>query len=348
MKVEAEKLNELVSVAVNGMGKKGLNPLNTAITLLNDDGKLSLLTTTGLSTLKVSSDIDATNFRSCSIENTIFVQLLSKLSGMIELNVEEERYLVIRGKGEYKLSVVPDYNGNFALIEDLKVNDEGFTKVDMEELSRAIGVCKHACPEDLNVPIHYNIYFGENAVATNDEKLITIPNKTGYKGLIGVNNLSIITSVFGDDTSYKIDGQTLTFKDNKSILVTGVADSNDFPSTAASNVTLDNKFEVEYEHIMDVIEKGKLFISSFDRNVIDVDITSEGLVLKSKNVDFVEEVAFTSPNEVQELQGLHINLLDLHDILTSCVNGPVTMSCTEDGPLVVTQNDYRGLVSLYE
>lgn len=348
MKVDAEKLNSYVSKAVNGLGKKGLNALNTAITLLNDGGKLSLLTTTGLSTLKVKTDIDAGEFQSCSVENTIFVQLLSKLSGDIELSVEEGKNLVIRGKGEYKITVVFDYNGNFALIEDIHVNDEGFTKLDTADLSRSIGVCRNACPEDLNNPILYNIYFGENVIATNDEKLIVIPNKSGYKGLLGVNNLDIITSVFKDDTSYKIDGTTLVMKDSTSILVTGVADSSDFPSQAGSNVTLDNKFEVEYENIMDVIEKGKLFISSFDRNVIDVDITSDGLVLRSKNVDFVEKVAFVSPNTVTELKDLHINLLDLHSILKSCVNGPVTMSCTEDGPLVVSQNDYKGLVSLYE
>ena len=348
MRVEAEKLNSYVSVAVNGIGKRGLNPLNTAITLLNDNGKLSLLTTTGLSTLKVTTDIEVGEFQSCSVENTIFVQLLSRLSGEIELTIEEGKNLVIRGKGEYKIVVVFDYNGNFALIEDIHVNDEGFNKIDIEELSRAIGVCKNACPEDLNNPIHYNIYFGDNAVATNDEKLITIPNKSGYKGLLSVNNLGIVTSVFKENTSYKVDGMTLTIKDDKSTLVTSVGDASEFPSQVANNITLDNKFEVEYENIMDVIEKGKLFISSFDRNRINLDITKEGLVLKSKNADFTEEVAFISPNEVTELKDLEINLLDLYAILTSCVNGPVIMSCTEEGPLVVTQNEYKGMISLYE
>lgn len=348
MRVDAEKLSSYVNIAVNGMGKKGLNPLNTAITLLNDNGKLSLLTTTGLSTLKVATDIEANEFQSCSVENTIFVQLLSKLSGDIDLNVEEGRNLVIRGKGEYKIIVVFDYNGNFALIDDITTNDEGFNKLDVEELNRAISICKNACPEDLNNPIHYNIYFGDNAVATNDEKLITVPNRSGYKGLLGVNNLGIVTSVFKEDTSYKIDGMTLILKDNKSTLVTSVADASEFPSQVANNITLDNKFEVEYEHIMDVIEKGKLFISSFDRNVVFLDIQQNGLVFRSKNSDFIEEVAYTSPNTVNELKDLQVNLLDLYSILTSCVNGPVTMSCTEDGPFVVTQNEYKGMVSLYE
>lgn len=347
MKVEAELLNEVVSKVANGIGKKGLNALNTAITLLNDDGKLSLLTTTGVATLKVTTDIDASEFTSCSVENTLFLQLLAKLSGDIELSVEST-HLYIKGKGEYKIPLIFDYNGNLALIQNIDRVDEGLTELDIEELDRAINICKNACPQDLNVPVLYNIYFGDNVIATNDEKLIFVPNVTKFKGLLSVHNLGIVTSVFRGKTSYKIEGKTLIMQDENSTLVTVIDESQEFPAQAAQAVSFDNKFEVEYEHIMDVIEKGKLFISPFDRNIINVDINKDGIVLRSNNNDFIEEVAYCSPNEVTEIQGLKVNLLDLYSILTSCVNGPVLLSCTEEGPLVVQQNEYKGLVSLYE
>ena len=348
MKVEAELLNSVVSTAVAGVGKKGLNALNTAITLLDDEGKLSLLTTTGVATLKVTTDIDTTNFTSCSVDNTLFIQLLAKLSGDIELSIEEGRYLLIRGKGEYKIPLIFDYNGNLALIPNIQKVNEGLVELDIESLNRAIGICKNACPEDLNVPILYNIYFGDNVIATNDEKLIYIPNETKFRGLLNVHNLGIVTSVFKGKTSYKIDGKGLVIQDDKSTLITVIDESQEFPSQAIDGLSFDNVFEVEYEHLMDVIEKGKLFISPFDRNIINVDIKSDGIVLRSNNNDFIEEVAYSAPNTVEELEGLKVNLLDLHSILTSCVNGPITISCTEEGPLVVKQNDYKGLVSLYE
>lgn len=348
LKVDAEELNRVVSIVSNGIGKKGLNALNTAITLLNDEGKLSLLTTTGVATLKVTTDIDSSDFTSCSVENTLFLQLLAKLSGEIELSIEEGRYLFIKGKGEYKIPLIFDYNSNLALIPDIKRAESGLTELDIDELDRAIGICKNACPEDLNVPVLYNIYFGEHVIATNDEKLIFIPNVTKFKGLLSVHYLGIITSAFKGKTSYKIDGKELVIQDETATLVTVIDESNEFPTHVVESITFDNKFEVEYEQIMDVLEKGKLFISPFDRNIINLDINKDGLVLRSNNNDFIEEVAFSSPNEVTEVEGLKVNLLDLYSILTSCTNGPVTMSSTAEGPLVVKQNDYKGLVSLYE
>lgn len=348
MKVDASELNKMVGIAVNGIGRKGTSALNTAITLLDDNGKLSLLTTTGVSTLKVSTDIDSSNFTSCSVENTLFVSLLAKLEGEIELSIEEGRYLYIKGKGEYKIPAIFDYNGNLALIPSIERVEEGLQDLDIEELNRAIGICKNACPEDLNVPILYNISFGTDVIATNDEKMICVPNVTKFNGLLSVHNLPIVTSVFKGDTKYKIDGKTLIMQDNYSTLVTVTDDSQGYPTHIVQGLTYDNTFEVEYEHIMNVIEKGKLFISPFDRNQIKLDIKTDGIVLRSNNNDFIEEVAFCSPNNVEELSDLKINLLDLYSILTSCTNGPITLSCTEDGPLVVKQNDYQGLISLYE
>ena len=340
MKVEAETLKSAVDIAVSGVGKRGLNALNTAITLLNDNGKLSLL--------KVTTEIDSTNFESCSVENTIFVNLLGKLTGEIELSIEEGRYLFIRGTGEYKIPLVFDYNGNPALIENINRETEGLVSLNIEEMKRAINICKNACPEDLNVPVLYNIYFGKDVIATNDEKLIFIPNQSKFNGLLSVHNLGIVTSVFSGDTSYKKDGKTLIIQDAVSTLVTVIDESQEFPAQVVDNLAFDNAFEVEYEHIMQVIEKGKLFISPFDRNIIFIDIKADGITLRSKGNDFIEEVAYVSPNEVKEIEGLQVNLLDLYSILTSCANGPIKMSCTEEGPLVVSQNDYKGLVSLYE
>lgn len=348
MKVEAEKLSSYVSIAVNGIGRKGTSALNTAITLLNDEGKLSLLTTTGIATLKVSTDIDAQDFTSCSLENTLFVNLLAKLSGEIEITIEEGRYLYIRGKGEYKIPLIFDYNGNLATIPEVERISEGLIDLDIEELDRAIGICKNACPEDLNVPILYNIAFGEKVVATNDEKMISIPNVTKFKGLLSVHNLSIITSVFKGNTQYRINGKELIIQDDTSVVVTVIDNSDAFPMQVVDALQFDNSFEVEYQNMMDVLDKGKLFISPFDRNVINLDIMQNSIILRSNNNDFVEEVVYASPNTVEPIEGLKVNLLDLYSILTSCTNGPLTLSCTEDGPLVVKQNDYEGLVSLYE
>ena len=200
----------------------------------------------------------------------------------------------------------------------------------------------------MNVPVLYNIYFGDNVIATNDEKLIFIPNVTKFKGLLSVHNLGIVTSAFKGKTYYKIDGKELVIQDETATLVTVIDESQDFPSHVADSISFDNKFEVEYEQIIDVLEKGKLFISPFDRNIINVDINKDGITLRSNNSDFIEEVPFISPNQVQEVEGLKVNLLDLYSILTSCTNGPVIMSSTAEGPLVVQQNDYKGLVSLYE
>lgn len=350
MKVDAEELNKYVNIAVNGMGKKGLNSLNTAITLQNDNGKLSLLTTTGIATLKVSTDIPTGNFTGCSIENTIFVQLLSRLVGDIELTIEDGRSLVIRGSGEYKLAIIPDYNGEFAFIEDVqRVAEDRLVKLDIEELTRTIDICKHACPEDLNVPIHYNIYYGEEAMATNDEKLIVVPNRTGFKGLLSVHNLGIIKSVFKGNVSYMIDGKTLVIQDDTSVLVTAIGDASEFPSQVVAAITLNNKFEVEYEQIRDVIEKGKLFMTAFDRNQINIELGTDGMTFTSKSSDFNEDVPYCSPNQIKPLGELHVNLLDLSSVLESCVPGPITMSCeSEEGPIVITQGEYKGLVSLYE
>lgn len=348
MKVDAELLSSYVSIAVSGIGKKGLNALNTAITLLNDEGKLSLLTTTGIATLKVTTDIDAGDFVSCSVESTIFVSLLNKLEGEIELSIAEDRYLYIKGKGEYKIIAVFDYNGNLALIPSVKRVEEGLIDLDIEELKRAIGICKNACPEDLNVPVLYNIYFGDFVMSTNDAKMICIPNTTKFKGLLSVHNLGIITSAFKGNTKYKIDGKELIIQDEKSTLVTVIDESQEFPSHIVDALQFTNSFEVEYDQIMNVIEKGKLFISPFDRSIINLDVKSDGIVLRSNNDDFIEEVAYCSPNTVNELENLKVNLLDLQSILTSCINGPIILSCTEEGPLVVKQNDYKGLVSLYE
>lgn len=349
LKVNAEKLSKVVSLVANGNGKKGLNVLNTAITLMNEDGKLSLLTTTGVTTLKVTTDIDADDFVSCSVENVLFQQLLGKLSGEIELSIAEERFLLIKGSGEYKIPVVFDYSSNFALIPNIdRVDESGMKELDGEELDRAINICKNACPEDLNIPVLYNIYFGENVIATNDEKLIVVPNVTKFEGLLSVHNLSIVSSVFKGKTYYKKEGSTLVFQDEYSTLVTVMDNASEYPSQAAEGIELENSFEVEYDAIMSVIEKGKLFISPFDRNRIKVDINSDGIVLRSMSNDFYEEIAYSSPNEVESLSDLTVNLLDLASILTSCTSGAIKMSCTEDGPFVVSQNDYKGLVSLYE
>ena len=351
MKVEAEKLNEYVNIVVNGVGKKGMNPLNTAITLLNDDNKLSLIAQTSVTTVKVYTDIDATGFTSCSIENTLFTQLLSKLSGEIELSLSEGKYLLIKGKGEYKIIAVFDYNGNIALIPDVKkLEVSEMKKLNFEELVRSIGVCKNACPEDLNVPVLYNIYYGtEGVVATNDSKLIRIPNKTDFLGRLSVANLSIITSALKGDVYYKIEDKRLIMQDsNNTLVVMAYDDSEDYPAKDVGTAEMVKPFELEYEQVMEVIEKGKLFISPFDRNIMLVSIGKEGITLESKDIGFIEEVKFSSPTEADELKDLQINLLDLYSILTSCVNGPIKMSCTQDGPLYVSQGDYTGLISLYE
>lgn len=349
MRVDVETLRIAVSKAMNCVGKKGITALTSAITLLNDNGKLSLLTSTGSATLKVTTDISVGNFESCSMESTLFVQLLSKLEGEVEITKFDDRYESIKcGGGEYKINTIHDYSGKTALIPDIQREVDGLLDLNITEMKRAISTCRNACAEDLNEPIFYNIYFGNEVIATNDNKLIFIPNVTGFKGLINVAYLGLIPSIFSGDVKYKIDGRTLTIQDSTSTLIAGMGDMEEYPAEITKNLKFENEFEVEYEQIMSVLEKGKLFISPFDRNQINIEIGTEEITFRSNNDDFVETVSYTSPNNVVPVPDVRVNILDLYSILISCTNGPVTISCTEEGPLVVKQNDYQGMISLYE
>lgn len=352
MRVEAESLSKYVALAMYGVGKKGLNVLNTAITLLNDDGYLSIITTTGLSRLKITTSIDCQAFTSCSVESGLFVNLINKLSGLLELNVLENRYLFIEGRGEYKIPIIFDYNGNMALIKDVERVRNNLSEFDGEEMRRAIAILSNSCCDDFTRAILCNILFDEKeALSTDDEKLICIPNKTNFIGLINYSNLNIVSNVFKNKAFYFIDNDNnLIMQNDIAVMTSENMDINTYRDKieiAKSYLTLDNVVEVEYNDIIDVLNRAKLFVSQFDRNVINLSIKRRGLTIFSNTVDFVEEIEYISPNQVEEIELLKINILDLYSILKSCSNGALTISEINENPLVIRQADYIALMSTY-
>ena len=178
--VKTEKLKEMVSRAVKGVGNNKLIPLTSLMAIEVKDGKLTLITTDATNYLYIIEDkVVADDFYVVVDANT-FSKLISKMTcENVTLEVKSGIYVLeVKGNGNYKIELPLDENGEpikypnpYDKLQN-EVADVG--TINRTTIQVILETIKPALATTLENPCYTGYYVGEQVVATDTYKIASM------------------------------------------------------------------------------------------------------------------------------------------------------------------------------
>lgn len=278
MKILTEDLKRVVKVLSKAAGLNNLRPFTCLLFIKAKEGKVSFMTTDEINTLYAT--IQAEGDLEITVDVTLFSKLINTLEEeWVELNVEN-KVLIIKCGGTYKIPTVLNSSGEFIRFKDLRKEFEG-TKVDnnFKEIKKILDPSRG---DDLfPIECYRNFYFGNQTLTTN-----TITASKINKRIFPINKLlfpktvELLTYLDDrleyDDHNFRDKEFWLIYKENKSI--------DDYQYLDVINL-----FDINKEFKIINVKKVKGILNKF--SVFNYDkIVFHNNYIKSEKEDIIEEL----------------------------------------------------------
>lgn len=332
--IRTEKLKDMVSRAVKGVGNNKLIPLTSLMAIEVKDNKLTLITTDATNYLYIVEDKVVAEDFYVVVDATTFSKLVSKMTCeniTLEVNL---KVLQVKGNGNYKIELPLDENG-----EPIRYPDP-VSKLDMsmaqeETVNRStiqviLDTIKPALAVTLENPCYTGYYMGDRVVATDTYKIasmdISLFKEPKLISSELLDLLAVMTSekinvhVFKDDIVYETPDCVVYGK-----FLAGIEEYAIQAISELVDIEFDSFCSIPKNDIVQLLDRLSLFVGPYDKNSIYLTFTPDGLQVSSKKANGVEIVnyqhsdnfkSFTCPIDIQmltqEIKSISSDVIELY------------------------------------
>ena len=354
--VNAEKLKEMVSKAVKGVGNNKLIPLTSLMCIQVKDNRFTLITTDATNYLYIDEDkVDTDDFY-VVVDANVFSKLIAKMTcEKITLEVKEGlNILQVKGNGNYKLELPLDENG-----EPIKYPDPASKLITASAKPQTINrstvqviieTLKSALAVTLENPCYTGYYVGDKVVATDTYKIASMDVKLFDKDMLLSPELIDLVSVTDEEKIQvlALDSDIVFVTDHVTICGKYMEGIEDYAIDAISGLletSFDSFCTVPKTALMQLLDRLSLFVGPYDKNAIHLTFTKEGLQISSKAASGVEIIPYVaSDNFIDYTCTIDIQMLTQE--VKAIQNDVIELYYGEDNAIKMTDGNITIIIAL--
>lgn len=355
--INTEKLKEMISRAVKGVGNNKLIPLTSLIAIELKDGKLTLITTDATNYLYIIEDkVVGDDFYAVVDANT-FSRLVSKMTcENIVLDIKNN-ILNISGNGNYKIELPLDENGEaikypnpyeeFDLSEDTK--SEIINRTTIQVILETI---KPALATTLENPCYTGYYMGQQVVATDTYKIACMDIELFKQArLISSEMLDLLAVINDERIEVNIVDDSVIYTTPTCIVVgkfmEGIEDFAIDPIMDLVRTDFSSHCTIPKNALLQLLDRLSLFVGTYDKNAIYLTFTRNGLQVSSKAANGIELIDYVSSNNFIDFT-CAVDIQMLINEVKAIRNDVIELHYGEDNAIKMTDGNITIIVALLE
>lgn len=312
---------------------------------------LNLNATDGTNYMTVTDDTCKTdNPISIIVKGDQFTKLINKTTTDDVDLIVKGSYLQVVGNGVYKVEIVED-----EIYPKFKIEISDSYKVSLDDMKRAINGGKYAKSGVPNDGVLFSFLLRDNELTTADA--IKVYNKSiegamgNLSALISPSLANMVMSIDVDDVEISVNAEnTLIMFMGDNVVVGGaiVEGAEEYPDLSEMfNAPYPYTVEVDTQLVLQAIDRLGLFVSIYDKGIIDIVFTSTGITLatSSKSHETIPFVANIDPLESDATYMVRVNCKYLQDIFNAIGEPSVFIEFGEDDIIKFVTTDTTMLLA---
>lgn len=321
IELQTSKLKEMVGRAVKGASFNSILPITSMMAIELKDNKLTLTTTDSNNYLYIIEDkVEGNDFYAVVIADT-FAKLISKMT-CEKIRFElKNNVLEVVGNGKYLIETQQEDDGEMIRFPN-PIDETEFEPLESDiKLTTILSILNTAKPSlatDLEFPCYTGYYCGDRVVATNTYKMCGIDIQLWGDELEGCLISSELMDLLGimttEDIAVAVHENAMVFTSPDCIVYGKTMEEiDDFAIDDICNV-LDMEFpakcKIKKSSILQLLDRLSLFVTSFDKDEVNLAFTKEGLQVSSKAMSGTELVKYTESEDFTDFVcSVDINML---------------------------------------
>ena len=354
--ISTEKLKDMVSRAVKGVGNNKLIPITSLIAIQVKNHELTLITTDATNYLYVvEGSVVADDFYAV-VDANVFSKLIAKLTCDNVTFEIKENYLNIKGNGNYKLELPVDENGEAIKypdpVEKLDMSDVVPKAVNRTTIQVILETIKPALAVTLENPCYTGYYMGQNVVATDTYKIASM-NVSIFDSpkLVSPEFLDLLSVMRTEKIETYIMDNDIVCSTPDCIVCGKFMDGLDEFAIDAIMGLVDTEFNnfcsVPKNAFLQLLDRLSLFVGQYDKNAIHLTFTKDGLQISSKAANSIEVIDYvSSSNFVPFTCAVDIQMLTQE--VKSIKTDVIELYYGEDNAIKMTDGNITIIVALLE
>ena len=356
--MKTEKLKDMVSRAVKGVGNNKLIPLTSLMAIEVKNNKLTFITTDATNYLYIAEDkVVADDFYVVVDANT-FYKLISKMTcENVVLEVTSGIWVLnVKGNGNYKIELPLDENG-----EPVKYPDP-VAKMDLSSASEKminrttvqviLDSIKPALATTLENPCYTGYYVGEQVVATDTYKIASMGvNLFDANRLISPEFMDLLAVMNAEKiTVYMTDTDIVCSTPDCIVcgkFMEGIEDYAIDAIMGLVNTEIDSCCSVPKNAILQLLDRLSLFVGTYDKNAINLTFTQNGLQVSSKAANGVEIIDYVSSSNFRDFT-CAVDIQMLTQEIKAIQSDVIELYYGEDNAIKMVDGTIKIIVALLE
>lgn len=356
--LKTEKLKEMVSRAVKGVGNNKLIPLTSLMAIEVKDNKLTLITTDATNYLYVSEDKVVANDFYVVVDANVFSKLISKMTcENVTLEVSSGIWVLnVKGNGNYKIELPLDENGEPIKYPDpvdkLDLSSASEKTVNRTTIQVILESIKPALAVTLESPCYTGYYVGDQVVATDTYKIASMDiDLFGAKRLVSPEFMDLLSVINAEKISVYMTDTDIVCSTPDCVVygkfMEGIEDYAIDAIMGLVDTEIDSFCSVPKNAILQLLDRLSLFVGTYDKNAINLTFTQNGLQVSSKAASGVEIIDYVASSDFKPFT-CAVDIQMLTQEIKAIQNDVIELYYGEDNAIKMTDGNITIIVALLE
>lgn len=305
IELQTSKLKEMVGRAVKGASFNPILPITSMMAIELKDNKLILTTTDATNYLYISEDkVEGADFYAVVLVDT-FAKLISKLTCDKVKFVLKSNALEVTGNGKYLIELQQEDDGEIIRFPD-PIADVEFEPLEEEiKLSTILSILNTAKPSlavTMEYPCYTGYYCGDRIISTNTFKLCGMGIQLWEEPrLISAELMNLLAVMTAEDISVATYEDQLVFTSPDCVVygraMEGIEEFAVEDICDVLDMDFPSKCKLKKSHLLQLLDRLSLFVTSFDDDEVNFAFTKEGLQVSSKASSGTELVKYVESED---------------------------------------------------
>lgn len=349
MKLKTSELQSAIAKAVKGATNDKSYPITECIGIKDVPSGLMFTTTSGVNYLYVFMECEP-----CEINITVdvdkFAKLISKITKEeVELTVKDNILYITTASGEYKIGLQLDEKGEPIKFPDPAEKFDGpEKKLNLKDIKSIIQYNKCSLLTEVkSAPCYSNYYIGKDNVISTDsnrlcKNLVSISDKPI---LLSPETVDLLDIMDEPEVEMILGDEAVLFRTEKVEVYGNLPEGfesynktvNAISSTIDAELTANCK--VSRQELLNVLDRVGVFVDQkYDKNVVKLDFTKDGITVTSMSSNASDEVEYSELQNYVEYSCL-LNISLLVSLLKSHDSDKITLFFGNEKIIKVVEGD---------
>ncbi len=359
LSIKTETFKDLLDKALKGVSNNKLFPITSLVGIQFADGELTVMTYDGNNSIYLFHYLGEEEGQKqvyVAVEANKLHDLIGKITDeTIQLIFGEDSFNVKSSNGTFKFSVAVEDGFGVVKFPDNQtplLQEEGIKYIELyyKDLELLLKVNRAAAAKTSEVICLTGAYIGEKIITT-DSYVACITDKDLFNETMLLNYTTIdLLPIFENDEKVVavIGKDRISFyTDNAIVVGSKMSQLNDFPGKEIMSfleLQFTNQCLVKKSEILDALDRLNIFITPFDKNIMELSFTENSLTIKSLNSNAVESIPIKNGANLVCKTGFS----GLKNEISSVVDETFTLKFGNDIALAVVDSIATHIISLAE